>query len=309
MLRVANPIYDVVFKYLLGDNKVAKKLLSLIIEKEVVTLELKPTEYRTSVDTKEKVPLAVLHIDFAATIRTEDGELKKLIIELQKAKLPTDIMRFRRYLGSQYSSDENVFEDEEKNKKPLPILTIYFLGHYLDHTRVPVIEVNRSYFDRVTREEIKEKEEFIESLTHDSIIIQIPALKSHRRNNLEKVLSVFDASGPHKHFVDVDESDYPEEYSEVIRRLVSAGANAEVRETMCIEDDIVEVLVNNERALAKAVADKEEALAEKEEAIAEREEANAKKQEALEKAERAIDVLAEKMGISREEAEKLIRGN
>ena len=294
MLRVANPIYDVVFKYLLDDNKVAKKLLSLIIEKEVVSLELKPTEYRTSVDTKEKVPLAVLHIDFAATIRTAGGELKKLIIELQKAKQPTDIMRFRRYLGSQYYSSDNVFKNEQQITTPLPILTIYFLGHFLDHTRVPVIEVNRRYIDRVTREEIKEKEEFIESLTHDSIIIQIPALKTHRRNNLEKVLAVFDASGPNKHFVDVDESDYPEEYSEVIRRLVSAGADTEVRETMCIEDDVVEVLVTKERALAKAFAEKEEAIAEKDEAV--------------EKAERAIDLLAEKLGISRKEAEALIRG-
>ena len=33
-MRIANPIYDVVFKYLLEDNKIAKKLISLIIGEE-----------------------------------------------------------------------------------------------------------------------------------------------------------------------------------------------------------------------------------------------------------------------------------
>ena len=39
MVEIANPIYDVVFKYLMNDEKVAKLLLSAIIGKEVLTLE------------------------------------------------------------------------------------------------------------------------------------------------------------------------------------------------------------------------------------------------------------------------------
>jgi hypothetical protein len=36
---IANPTYDVVFKYLLEDKKVAKLLLSAILEKEVIDIE------------------------------------------------------------------------------------------------------------------------------------------------------------------------------------------------------------------------------------------------------------------------------
>jgi hypothetical protein len=45
MVEIANPIYDVVFKYLMRDEKVAKLLLSAIIGKEVVSLEFRPTEH------------------------------------------------------------------------------------------------------------------------------------------------------------------------------------------------------------------------------------------------------------------------
>jgi len=41
--------------------------------------------------------------------------------------------------------------------------------------------VQRQYYDLTTGSEITEKEEFIESLTHDSFIIQIPHLR--RRSN------------------------------------------------------------------------------------------------------------------------------
>jgi len=35
-VRIANPIYDVVFKYLLDDEKVARLLLSALLGKEVL---------------------------------------------------------------------------------------------------------------------------------------------------------------------------------------------------------------------------------------------------------------------------------
>jgi hypothetical protein len=46
-------------------------------------------------------------MDFKATIEQADGSQKVIVIEIQKAKLHTDIMRFRRYLGEQYADKEN----------------------------------------------------------------------------------------------------------------------------------------------------------------------------------------------------------
>ncbi len=45
MVQIANPIYDVVFKYLMKDEKVARLLLSAIIGKDIISLEFRPTEH------------------------------------------------------------------------------------------------------------------------------------------------------------------------------------------------------------------------------------------------------------------------
>ena len=290
-MQIANPIYDVVFKYLLDDNKIAKKFISLIIGQSIEKLELKPSEHRASVKNKNNF-FSVFRIDFAATILLEGGERKQVIIELQKAKLATDLMRFRRYLATQYSDGNNVDEDE----KPLPILSIYILGHKLEHINSPVIEVTRTYTDRATGERIKEKDAFIEALTHDSFIIQLAWLREKRRTLLEQVLHIFgeDVQDMKKHLLNIDESNYPKKYTDLIRRLQRAVAEPEVREVMNIEDDILKELCNRERKAedseeraqkAEKQADQEKRKAEQEKRKAE--EAEKKAEQEKKKAEEA----------------------
>jgi len=282
-MQIANPIYDVVFKYLLDDNKIAKKLISLIIGREIETLELKPTEFR---DDLEEKTLTVYRIDFAAKVILANGESMNVIIEIQKAKFSTDIMRFRKYLGGQYASAENSYFKDGR-KKALPILSIYFLGHSLKNMDIPVIRVERKYFDNTTGEELAEKEEFIESLTHDSFVIQVPALQERRRNILEKVLSIFDQQGSKnaQHFLDIREDDYPEEYREVVRRLLKAGAEPKVRKRMDIEDEILEELEDLERL----IANKDETIKENKKALDENKKALDEKDKALDENKKALD--------------------
>ena len=248
IVKVANPIYDVVFKYLLEDQRVAKLLISALLELQVVDLELKPQEYSQGIKTKES--FVVYRVDFKARIKDSEGNDQIVLIELQKAKLPSDIMRFRRYLGMQYAHKDNVVEINDE-KKALPIITIYFLGYPLDDfEKTPIIRVSRKYIDHATKRELTGKNYFIESLSHDSIIVQIKALKNKaRKNKLEKVLSVFEQGTIHE--VDINEEDYPKEYREIIRRLIKALASPEVRETMNVEDDILQEIANRERLLAK----------------------------------------------------------
>jgi hypothetical protein len=80
--------------------------------------------------------LTVYRLDFSAKIKTAEG-YKNVIIELQKAKFPTDIMRFRSYLGQQFANKNNFQKikiDNHIRKTGLPIISIYFLGHKLDNT-------------------------------------------------------------------------------------------------------------------------------------------------------------------------------
>ena len=73
-MQIANPIYDVVFKYLMEDAKVAKLLISSIIGEEIVELEFRPQEYTSDID-KSRIEgnvgtLTVYRLDFNARIKT-----------------------------------------------------------------------------------------------------------------------------------------------------------------------------------------------------------------------------------------------
>ncbi len=56
---IANPIYDVVFKYLMEDSQVAKLLIGKIIGKEVLELQPRPQEISVTIDAQSNIPLDV----------------------------------------------------------------------------------------------------------------------------------------------------------------------------------------------------------------------------------------------------------
>jgi len=281
MTKVANPFYNIVFKYLLSDNKIAKLLISDLIGMEINTLEFRPQEFATDPENKT---LTVYRIDFKAEIVLSNGEKLIVLIEIQKAKFTTDLIRFRKYLAEQYGSKQNTIEQDDKTI-PLPIITIYFLGYGLDSNKnIPIIRVKRQYLDNYNGDVLQGKELFIETLTHDSIIVQIPALKKQRRNDLEKALSVFEVGKVQE--VSINEDDYPERYKTVIRQLLRAIADNNIRKTMDIEDEILEDLEKKERLISRQqqeLAEKEEKLAEKDEKLAEKDEMIKKLQDELNK--------------------------
>ena len=264
-MQIANPIYDVVFKYLMEDAKVAKLMISSIIGEDIENLSFLPQEFIAEIEKSEGAkiskrkrirmdPLTVYRLDFSAKIKTCDG-YKKVIIELQKAKFPTDIMRFRKYLGEQFSNKDNfqkVKIGSRFRKTGLPIISIYFLGHKLDYTKSGAIKVSRQYVDLMTNKIIETKESFIESLTLDSYVIQIPYLTDKRRNDLEILLSVFDQRNnvdKDHHILNVKESDFPEKYRPIIRKLQKAVEDNEVRKKMNMEDGIIDELEDLERTI------------------------------------------------------------
>jgi len=298
LTRIANPIYDGAFKYLLDDNRVARLFLSTMIGEEIVELTFRPTEHRTDVEQRH---VTVFRIDFSARIALPSGGEKLVIIEIQKAKFASDIMRFRKYLGRQYLSKENSYTVNGE-LRAMPILSIYLLGHSLEHTESPVIRVVRQYLDATGREQIAHQEDFIESLTHDSIIVQIPHLKRRRQNDLESLLGIFDQSQKDPsdaHTLSIREEDYPEKFHGVIRRLIKAISEPDVRETMEVEDDYLEDLEDMERLVAEtnaalaetntALAETNTALAETNTALAETNAALAEKNAALVKKDAVIE--------------------
>ncbi|CAK8724416.1 PD-(D/E)XK nuclease family transposase [Candidatus Electrothrix laxa] len=290
-MRIANPIYDVVFKYLMEDRESAVLLLSEIIGEDIAELAFHPQESTAEIAGRNRC-ITVYRLDFAAKIRLKEGGYRKVIIEIQKAKFSTDIMRFRRYLGEQYRNRENVYHDDNGNKKALPIISVYFLGHRLSGTDRAVIKVKRAYYDGITEEKLSCREEFIESLTHDSFVVQIPSLKQPYRSRLEKLLSIFDQ---HRrvsdHILEIEEEDYPEEYRQLIRRLIRAAAEKQVMDTMDAEDDILEELENMERT----IEEKNKTIKEHREKLEENKKEMEENKKEMEEKDRIIKELMEKM--------------
>lgn len=233
---VANPIYDSVFKFMMEDERIARSMLSALLKKEIISVEMRPNEYS---NTDEK-RISVFRIDFGARVRESDGSEHLILIELQKTWRTTEMMRFRQYLGVQYENKRNVDDDG----LPLPIVSIYLLGHKVGDIKEPVIYVSRKYLN-YDSQEITDgvPDPFIESLTHDSIIVQIPYLTAKAQNRLEQMLCFFDQSFIQEdpHLVSlagraIEENDV--ELQRIISRLASAAANPDIRHTMNIEDEI-----------------------------------------------------------------------
>ncbi|MDR1593160.1 MAG: hypothetical protein LBS43_01590 [Prevotellaceae bacterium] len=278
---IANPIYDHVFKYLMEDNKVARKLISTIINEEVIELSFAPQEYVQKLDDKVlDKSWSVYRLDFIARIHTNEG-LKIVMIEVQKISLNTDIMRFRRYLGSQYRNYENSYIDSEKTTHAMPIYCIFFLGDGLDVKGIPVITVNPYAADMTTGKELKDlRNEFIETLHHRSWIVQVPELKGRRRNEMEILLSIFDQANRMNdhHILNLKEEHFPEEYRPVIRRLQQAAVSKEIREAMLVEDDILEHFRIAERKNQVKLEEKDKIISEKDTVIAEKDTVIAEKE-------------------------------
>jgi len=260
---IANPFYDIVFKYLLEDVEITRELLSTILGEEVQSVEVKPQEKST----ETSGDIRILRFDFKAVIKKPNGEMSKVLIELQKAKKAFNAMRFRRYLGDNYRKEDEVFNERGlPEKRPLPIVTIYFLGFSLNSIPSGVVKINREYIDVVTQEKLDIKKEFVELLTRDSYLIQVQKLGHATKSRIERVLQIFSPiyqSPKDRHQLDFQGDTNDPLVRRMAERLGRAIASEEIRDKMDVEDEL-------ERAFDREMSKKDEIIAEQEGIILEK---------------------------------------
>jgi hypothetical protein len=257
---IANPIYDVVFKKMMENERVAKFFIGTLLNQTIETIEVKPQEFTY---TDELAGLAVFRLDFIATIKTETGEQKKVLIEIQKAKNQIDLMRFRKYLAEQYKKEDRV----NNSKTILPITTIYILGFKLPELETACIKVERNYKDLVNNKIIDKKSDFIEKLTHDSFIVQVDRITNSYSTKLDKLLSIFEQ----QHFIDdrkiTKEFKHDldtQEIKETTDILHFAGTNPEERKKIETEQEawrtVNAMFEDKENELMAVIVEKDKAL-------------------------------------------------
>lgn len=298
---IANPIYDVVFKRLMQDKRVAKFFIETLLEETIEEIEVKPQEYTFFKDLSdlenpdaiaaaeskiiERLTISVFRLDFIATIKTANNQYKKVLIEIQKAKNFIDIMRFRNYLAEQYKKEDEIQTEKGKHKVALPIVTIYMLGFQLPEIESPAIKASRQYIDLLTHQVIEKKSEFIEKLTHDCFIVQLSRIQVKIQTKLDKLLSVFEQN----YFI--DDKGIIKEYKhdiddETIRSMLHilhyTGTDPKRKKEIEDEQEAYRVLDLATKELYEAIAGKDKTIEEKDKAIEEKDRAIEEKDKTIE---------------------------
>ena len=298
-MRIANPIYDVVFKRLMENERVVKFFIGTLLDEEVITVSLKPQEY--TITKEAKLPatitiaaLTIYRVDFVATIRLKDGSYKKVLIEIQKAHNKVDLMRFRNYLADQYKKKDEV----AGRKVALPITTIYILGFNLPHIESACVTIDRQYRDRMKNKTLDVKEEFIELLTHDCHIVQVNRIDSRYQTRLDKLLSLFEQS----YFINeiqtlknyehtIDDQDVAT-MADILHYLSS---DAKARELLDKEAEANRTIDEWFGEQSEIIARQAQALEQKDELLEQKDELLTEQAQALEEKERLIAELLRKL--------------
>jgi hypothetical protein len=267
---IANPIYDVVFKRLMENDKVAKFFIGTLLEQTIEAVEVKPQEFTY---TDKLAGLAVYRLDFIATIRTETGELKKVLIEIQKAKNPIDLMRFRNYLAAQYKKEDKI----NNENVVLPITTIYILGFKLPEIESSCIRVKRDYIDLINKTMLAQKSDFVEKLTHDCFVVQVERITDRYQTRLDKLLSVFeqrnftDDKEITKNFTHNPDIDELKTITDILHYV---GTDPQERKQIEIEQEawrtVNAMFEEKERKYQKELAEKDKTLDEQQQTISQK---------------------------------------
>jgi hypothetical protein len=288
-MRIANPIYDVIFKYLMENTEIAKDILSAILGETIISLEMKPQELVTQSEGGVKVS----RMDFKAVIKNQTGELKTTLIELEKNKRGLEIPRFRRYLGHNYFKETTITTDSGKTEQAdLPITVIYFLGYELNkNIDAAVLKVERIYRNVITNAIFDLKDSFLEALSHDLYVIQIPKLAMVAQTELEQLLDVFNVSKyktNDKHILEYTGVSTNPKVKRVLKYLNKAMQVDEIVEAMKVEDEIDFLIDGYKKVTEEAKREKDEAVLQKDEAVLQKDEAVLQKDEAVLQKDEAV---------------------
>ncbi len=262
-MRIANPLYDYAFKYLMSNERLARKVLSVILDKEVLALALSQQEI---VMEDEERQFTLYRLDFKAQIRDHSGKEETVLIELQKSKLPTNELRFRSYLGHAYLQRKNQSTpDGAGHEVALPIISIYILGYNLADIPLMAVRVDQRITDLSSQQLVELESDFISLLTHDCYILQVRRLPPQRRSRIERFMTLFNQAWVREANYILDLEEVPEEFKDIAEYLQAPLLNEEMRRKLQTEQEMEDYLVDQETRIKLLEEQKEIAEAQVEE--------------------------------------------
>jgi len=302
-MKLLNPLFDTVFKYLLEDLDIAKAIIEAVIKKEITELYPSPQESSSHEIKIKYSTLAMIRQDFVAVIKSvkNDGsyEYEKVIIEVQKSPVTPEIARFRNYLSDKYRKKSSIGDKQCY----LPIKTIYLLEDIFNPSLPAILGRRGVYYDEIENTIFKgDRDEIVELFNHDSWFIQTEKLPLEFKEELMYVLSVFAPQyrkSKSDKYINIPDREIFEKKHRILsliyRRLEAATGNSEINQAVEIEMEyekyIETILSDNENyktATINALKQAEQDRAEKEKAMMEIEKERAEKEKAMMEIEKAL---------------------
>ncbi len=233
-------------------------------------------------------------MDFKAVIEDENGRRETLLIELQKSKLPTNVLRFRSYLGLAYTQKIKTRRPETQVEydSALPIISIYILGYNVEDIPHVAVKVNHSIIDMSSHEELDLQSDFIDLLTHTTCILQVRRLPEQRRSRIEQFLILFNQAWVMEEKYIIDLQEVPEGFEDIAEYLQRPLQEEEIRAKLRAEEEVEALFAQQEAENAYYKRTATEAKAREEEERRQKEEERRQREQALEQAREARIKLA-----------------
>jgi hypothetical protein len=201
MISVANPIYDVVFKYLMEDERIARTILSALLKMDITHVELQSETIQRSL----RDVLSVCRASFIANINDHNTN-KISTISIVKMRHPHKIL--------------SLFPLQQSD------ILIYLLGHEVEDIKAPIVDIRSCNVDDFNG--------------NNGVIIQIPRIKYTADNRHDMILSIFGLANQHnQHVIAINDQNYGSdtEVSNVIQRLQAIASDLDKRMDMNFEDE------------------------------------------------------------------------
>ncbi len=273
---IPNPIYDVVFKYLMEDLDSATIVLSTLINEKIIKLQFEPLthaekkEFELEIqDPKTRDDIHLFHLDFTALIELPDGSEELIMIELQKASEPDDIFRFKRYISKNFQKKQKKEITDPKTQaietidKPIRLIPIFILNFRIENEiNDLLIKTNRTKEGVFKNKTLQKHNEFIDNLSYDILVIQLPNLHNileedykndEYRQKLYHLLKLFDQKSKVKsneHRLRIFRKFFPGYLDRVIKRLQAASINnPNLEEQMYAEDEYLKTLIKRDNKI------------------------------------------------------------
>ena len=314
-LVIPNPIYDVVFRYLMQDYDSAMIILSTLINEKIKKLDFQPltftkkttvTEYNEQVEEKinkhfekekQKIiadnslteldkniaiseitikdpvtgkDVKLLHLDFVAVIEKENGEEEMVMIELQKVAIETDIFRFKQYISENFQKKRKITKTDPDTKQeieiefPYRLIPVFILNFKIeDEISDLMIKTRQIKTGIFTDKEIDKRNEFIDHLSYELYVVQLPYLQQIEKLDLENneykqklfaLLKLFDQRAKktdNEYRLRLFRRIFPGFLDRVIKRLQTADIdNPNLEKQMQAEDHYLKPLLQRDNKIA-----------------------------------------------------------